>query len=200
MDAKAWDARYAERELVWSVEPNRFVAAFAEPLAPGRVLDVACGEGRNAIWLAERGWTVTAADYSGVAIDKGRQLAAGRADGIDWRVADATTDDLGPGPYDLVVFCYLQLPADEFSVALARAAALVAPGGTVFVVGHARRNLTEGVGGPQDPSVLYEPDEVAAWLTAAGLGVVEADHVTRTVATPEGDRTAIDTRVVARRA
>jgi SAM-dependent methyltransferase len=199
MDRDDWNRRYAAQELVWGSEPNRFVAEEFRLVPPrGRALDLACGEGRNAIWLAERGWTVTAADYSAVAIDKGRRLATGRSDSIDWRVADATADDLGPGPYDLVVFCYLQLPADEMATALARAAALVAPGGALFVIGHARRNLTEGVGGPQDPAVLYEPDDVATWLRGTGLEVVAAAHVTRNVDTPDGARTAIDTRVVAR--
>ena len=71
MDADGWNRRYAEKELVWSAGPNRFLAAEAADLAPGRALDLACGEGRNALWLAEQGWRVTAVDFSGVAVEKG---------------------------------------------------------------------------------------------------------------------------------
>lgn len=77
MEATEWDRRYAEQELVWSAGPNQFLVEEAAGLAPGRALDVAAGEGRNAVWLAERGWRVTAVDFSTVGIDKGRRIAAG---------------------------------------------------------------------------------------------------------------------------
>ena len=106
---RAWDERYAGSELVWSAEPNQFVGAECADLPPGRAVDLAAGEGRNAIWLARRGWNVTAVDFSQVALDKGRQLAGDTA--VDWVCADATTWR-GEG-YDLVVLAYLQLPAAE---------------------------------------------------------------------------------------
>ena len=84
MDRHDWDARYAGEQLVWSAEPNRFLVAEVDGLPPGRALDVACGEGRNAIWLAEHGWMVTAVDFSAVAIDKGRRLAAARDVAVHW--------------------------------------------------------------------------------------------------------------------
>ena len=74
MDAEGWDERYAGSELVWSAEPNRFVAEVCAELSPGRALDLAAGEGRNAIWLASRGWTVTAADFSQAGLDKGKRM------------------------------------------------------------------------------------------------------------------------------
>jgi len=76
VDRHDWDARYAETELVWSAEPNRFVETELAALAPGRALDLAAGEGRNAIWLATRGWTVTVVDFSRVALEKASNLAA----------------------------------------------------------------------------------------------------------------------------
>ena len=99
MDAAAWDERYAATELVWSAGPNQFVEQELADLPPGRALDLACGEGRNARWLAERGWQVTAMDFSPVAIEKGRRLAeqlpttSGR---IDWQVGDALTRPCRP--------------------------------------------------------------------------------------------------------
>ena len=112
MDADGWDARYAASELVWSREPNGFVAAECAELPPGRAVDLAAGEGRNAIWLASLGWRVWAVDYSQVALDKGRRLAEAAAlDGdVEWVCADATTWQ-APEPVDLVVIAYFQVPA-----------------------------------------------------------------------------------------
>src|SRR5215207_7679587 len=122
MDAAYWDERYAESELVWSAEPNRFVAEVCADLAPGRALDLAAGEGRNAIWLASRGWTVTATDFSAVGLDKGRRLAehAGVADRVAWLVADATAIDWPP-EHDLAIVAYLQLVESERREAARRA-------------------------------------------------------------------------------
>ena len=111
MDAKAWDERYAAAELVWSAEPNQFVGPECADLPPGRALDLAAGEGRNAIWLARRGWTVTAVDFSRVALDKGRQLAGDVE--IEWVVRRRDRPGDRPRRYDLAVIAYLQLVADE---------------------------------------------------------------------------------------
>src|SRR5689334_5266073 len=109
MDAAAWDERYAAADLVWSAEPNRFVAEELADLPPGRALDLATGEGRNAIWLARRGWDVTGVDFSQVALDKGRRLAGDTV--VRWVCADATRWE-EPASYDLVLLAYLQLPAE----------------------------------------------------------------------------------------
>ncbi|GAA3210980.1 class I SAM-dependent methyltransferase [Actinocorallia longicatena] len=185
MDAEAWDRRYAAQDLLWSVEPNRFVAEELAALPPGRALDLACGEGRNALWLASLGWRATAADFSGVAVGRGRELDP---DGlVEWRVEDLTTWEFPEA--DLVLVAYLHLPEREMAAVLGRAARAVAPGGTLFFVGHDRTNLTEGVGGPQDPAILHSPGSVADALT--GLRIERAERVRR----PVGDRTAVDTLV-----
>ncbi len=91
MDSQQWDERYASSEFTWSTEPNQFVAAELAGLPPGRALDLAAGEGRNTVWLAERGWHVTAVDFSRVGLEKGRRLGAARgvdADQVTWIVAD----------------------------------------------------------------------------------------------------------------
>lgn len=194
MDAAAWDERYETAELIWTAEPNRFVVAVLDGATPGTAVDLACGEGRNAVWLAEAGWTVTGVDFSGTGLAKAARLAEHRGVEVAWVQADATTWT-APEPVDLVLVAYLHLPAESRSRMLANAVASCRPGGSVLVVGHARRNLTEGVGGPQDPAVLHDPDEVSADLTTAGATVVEARHVTR----PVGDDTTIDSLVLARR-
>jgi SAM-dependent methyltransferase len=194
MQSDDWDRRYAGEDMVWSVEPNRFVAAETGNLAPGRALDVACGEGRNAIWLAQQGWEVVATDFSGVALEKGRRLAERAGVTVDWVEADVTAWD-PPGRFDLIVVSYLQLPAGPLADAFARLVPTLAPRGTLLVVGHDRRNLAEGVGGPQSADVLLDADEVVALLP--GLDVERAEVVERPV---EGaDRPALDTLVRAHR-
>lgn len=193
MDAREWDLRYAEHELVWSVEPNRFLVEEVGELPAGRALDLACGEGRNAIWLAERGWEVTAVDFSGVAVGKARRLAAARSVEVDWVEADVTRwrpDDRG---FDLVVALYLHLPPRERRELLGRIGGWVVDGGTVLVVGHDRENIEHGYGGPQYPEILLAPEEVAAEL--GGLDIVRAERVKRPVETEDGSATAIDTLV-----
>jgi SAM-dependent methyltransferase len=199
MDSRQWDARYAAEELVWSAAPNRFLAAEVDGLAPGRALDLACGEGRNAIWLAERGWAVTAVDFSAVALAKAAGLAAGRGVAVDWIEADVVTWRPEPLRYDLVAVVYLQLPPPERAAALHAAAGAVAPGGTLVVVAHDIENLSRGHGGPQDPELLYRPDEVADVAGSAGLVVEHAGRVTRPVDTEEGPVVAVDTLARARR-
>lgn len=196
MDSVAWDERYAGAELVWSAEPNRFVVEVFEGRSPGRVVDVACGEGRNAIWLAKQGWTVTGADFSKVAIERARALAGEVGVEVEWRVDDATAWQPDDGAFDAVLVCYLQLPAEQLAEVFARARAALVPGGEVVVIAHSRDNLTRGVGGPQDPSVLPTPDEVVGYLD--GLEVQRAGHVMRPVQTSEGEREAVDLLVVAR--
>lgn len=193
MDASGWDARYAASDLVWGAEPNRFVVQEFEGLPPGRVLDLAAGEGRNAVWLAERGWTVTAVDFSGVAAERGRELARARGVRVDWIVTDVTTYRPERSGYEAVLVAYLQLPADQLSGVLHRAAEAVVPGGRVVVVGHDLANLREGVGGPQSPEVLHTVEGVSAAL--AGLTVRRAERASRPV--PGESRPAIDTVVCA---
>ena len=143
-------------------EPNRFVAEIIGPLTPGHAVDLAAGEGRNAIWMVEQGWTVVASDYSSVAVDRMRSLAADRlgddASRLTPVVADATQPAPGgPAAYDLALLCYLQLPADEWRQALRAAVEAVRPGGRVVVIGHAGRNLAEGWGGPSEPGRALRP-------------------------------------------
>ena len=195
LKSEDWDRRYAEKELVWSAGPNRFLVAETETLPPGRALDVACGEGRNAIWLAERGWRVTGVDFSEVAIEKARQIAARRGVEADFRVGDVVAEAPEEQAYDLVLVFYLQLPAERMRQAVGAAARAVAPGGTFLLVGHDSRNLSEGWGGPQDPAVLYTPEDVVAALD--GLEVVKAEPVLRPV--EEENATAVDALVRATR-
>ncbi len=197
MDSSAWDARYAATpDLVWGGEPNRFVVESVEGLTPGSALDLAAGEGRNAAWLAEHGWRVTALDFSPVAVERGRELTARRGVAVEWRVADVTTYRPVPGSYDLVLISYLHLPAEELAAVLDAARRALRPGGTLVVIGHDRANLTGGTGGPQDPAILLTPETVVDGL--AGLRIRRAETARRPVPTGDGGSVdALDTVVVA---
>lgn len=180
MDARAWDERYAAAELVWSREPNRFVAEELGDLSPGAAVDLAAGEGRNAIWLASREWSATAVDFSQVALDKGARLAAEAGIEVTWVCGDATTWQ-PPEPVDLVVVAYLQLPAEERRRAVRGAVSMLRPGGTFLLVAHDTTNLTEGTGGPQDPAVLMSAEDVLGDLAGLDVEVLRAGRVAREV-------------------
>ena len=204
MDARDWDDRYAAAELVWSAGPNQFVAAELTDLRPGRAVDLAAGEGRNALWLAEQGWEVTAVDFSLVGLDKGRELQSrhplGRDLHVDWVHADVLTFEPGPVGFDLALIGYLQLPADQLHTACRRAFTALVPNGTFLLVAHDTTNLTEGTGGPQDASVLYTAEDVLAALDGERFEVERAERVARQVSPAEGhrgepERTAYDALV-----
>jgi SAM-dependent methyltransferase len=200
VDRQQWDERYSGTEFEWSMHPNQFVEAELTGLPPGRALDLAAGEGRNSVWLAGRGWRVTAVDFSRVGLEKGRKLSAARGVGerqVDWVIADLNEYLPARDAYELVLIAYLQVGAALRARVLAAAAAALIPGGTLLVIGHDLTNLTEGVGGPQSPDVLYTPETITAELP--GLRVVRAERVRRTVERDGGQATAVDTLVRAER-
>ena len=172
MDRQGWNERYAAHDLVWGAEPNRFLAEELAALpAHGRALDLACGEGRNAIWLAKRGWQVTAVDYSSVAVERARRLAREQHVDVEWIEGDVTAFEPSASAFDLVVIAYLHLPPEQRHRVLGHAAVALGPGGTLFLVGHAVRNLKEGYGGPQRAEVLWDPEEIRCKFAALGLAV-----------------------------
>lgn len=188
-----WNDRYSGADRVWSAGPNRDVESIVSDLPPGTAIDLGAGEGRHAIWLAERGWRVTAVDFAESGLERGRREAEDRGltARIDWVAADVTTWTPPAPAYDLILIAFLHLPEDVFS----RARSWVGPGGHLVVVGHALRNLTEGSGGPQDPALLHTPNQLRE--KAVGLEVVRCEEVERITKT--GER-AIDVVLVARKA
>jgi 2-polyprenyl-3-methyl-5-hydroxy-6-metoxy-1,4-benzoquinol methylase len=188
-----WNQRYATRELIWTAEANRFVAEEVSTLNPGRALDLAAGEGRNAVWLAERGWQVRAVDLSDVAIGKARQLATSRnvADRIDFQATDLRDFEPEAASFDLVMLIYLQLPQAELQPIIARAANAVAPGGTFLLVAHDASNIEHGYGGPQDPAVLHSAAQVTPLLDGR-FDIERAGVAERPVKTDSGVQVALD--------
>jgi SAM-dependent methyltransferase len=174
---------------MWTDDANRFVVEELHDLAPGTALDVACGEGRNSLWLAARGWHVTGIDFSRVALDRAASLADAR--GLNVRFVRVDLVSWTPDEtYDLVVVSYLQLPSAQMARVIGSAASAVGPGGRLFVIGHHADNATEGYGGPPTTEVTYTEADLARW--AAPLEVERAERVLRPVETAGGTRYAID--------
>lgn len=161
-DESVWDARYSDSDRIWSGEPNHALTIEAAVLTPGRALDVGCGEGADAVWLATRGWQVTALDPSGVALDRARAAAAERAVDVTWLHGGLADVDLPDAAFDLVSVFYPAISLDVDPVA--RLARLVAPGGTLLVVHHADIDRERAAAHGFDPDTLLAPKDVAAAL------------------------------------
>jgi SAM-dependent methyltransferase len=197
-EAAEWDERYASTDRVWSGQPNGALVREVEGLKPGRVLDVGCGEGADAVWLAAHGWDVTAVDVSQVALDRARSHAAEAGVTVTWVHSGLLDADLAPASFDLVSAQYPALrrtPDDAAERALMDA---VAPGGTLLVVHH---DLREHGGFEHDinPDDWVSPRDVARVLDDSWT--VEADEVReRTVSGGAGARHTHDVVLRARRA
>jgi SAM-dependent methyltransferase len=138
-DEEFWDTRYSQSDRIWSGTPNAVLVREITGLEPGRALDLGCGEGADAIWLAQRGWRVTATDISQIALDRAAQHAAAAdvADRIDWQRHDLGTS-FPAGIFDLVSAQFLHSRGDMPREKILRtAASSIAPGGVFLVVGHA---------------------------------------------------------------
>jgi SAM-dependent methyltransferase len=198
-----WNERYRSSARVWSGNPNPQLMVEVTGLTPGRALDAGCGEGADAIWLAQRGWDVVAVDISSVALER----AAAHARDTDpvasarivWQQGDLLTNPPEAGSFDLVSVQFMQLPPEprhQLFSALARA---VRPGGTLLVVGHHPSDLATGVHRPPTPERFYTAADVAGQLGGA-WDVVTAAARPRSATTPEGvEATIHDAVLVARR-
>jgi 2-polyprenyl-3-methyl-5-hydroxy-6-metoxy-1,4-benzoquinol methylase len=178
-----WDARYRSAERLWSGRPNAQLVAQASGLPPGEALDAGCGEGADAIWLASRGWTVTAADVSAVALERaaahaealGEQVA-GR---ISWRHEDLYSWDPGPQRYDLVSAQFMHLPGPALAAMHYRLAAAVRPGGTLLVVTHHPDDLHANVGRTGPPDMFPSVDQLAEALDPGRWEILVASAIER---------------------
>ncbi|HEV3498627.1 MAG TPA: class I SAM-dependent methyltransferase [Actinomycetes bacterium] len=176
MDRQQWNERYAAQPTLWNVDPAPFLGGELGDRAPGRALDLGAGEGRTALWLAEHGWTVTAVDFSDVALDRARDRAeaAGLSGALEWVCADLVDFDPTGAAYDLVLMMFVHLRPPERRRLLQRSAAVLAPGGLVLVAGYDRTN-PESAGGPRDPEILFTPEGLVADLE--GLRIERAERV-----------------------
>jgi len=190
---ETWDARYADSDRVWSGNPNPQLVARVADLPPGRALDIGCGEGADAVWLAARGWQVTAVDVSPVAL----QRAAAHADeagveGIEWLHHDLMSGEPLPGGFDLVSAQFMHVPRGIFEEFHRRLGAAVGAGGSLLVVGHHPDDLATGVRRPHGHDLLSTPAQMVAALDPAEWDVVVADAPTREHHGPDGPVTVRD--------
>jgi SAM-dependent methyltransferase len=176
VSAAEWDDRYRERAALWSGNPNGALVAEVTDLSPGRALDVGCGEGADAIWLAERGWNVTGLDISAVAIERAQTAAAGRGVDISWLVGDVATVGLPARSYDLVSLQYAPLLRGDDHAAARTLLGAVASGGTFLAAGHDLHGQDHGHRSDFDPADYYQVGDLASLLDDAWR--VEA-HETR---------------------
>jgi uncharacterized OsmC-like protein len=195
MKAHDWDERYRGAPSLWTERPNQLLVEEVSGLKPGRALDLGAGEGRNAVWLAKQGWDVTAVDFSRVALERGQAVAQRTGVQIEWEQADLTEYTPAAEAFELVVILYLHLPPAARRRVLNQAVNALRPGGRLVIVGHDLENLNSGHGGPQQPSLLYTPDRIAAELP--GLTIARTQTVKRQVRTIEGTAMAFDTVVLA---
>lgn len=185
-----WDQRYRSADRVWSGNPNPHLVATVTDLAPAAALDVGSGEGADAIWLASRGWRVTAVDVSAVALDRAAERAAqigGRvADRITWQQADVLSRDPAPLQCDLVSAQFMHLPRPALESLHRRLAAAVRPGGTLLIVGHHPSDLDTSMGRPNLPDLMFTAEQIAATLPTEDWEIVTAASPERQAIDPDG--------------
>ncbi|MCC2308870.1 class I SAM-dependent methyltransferase [Cellulomonas chengniuliangii] len=194
-----WEAWYAAQQQVWSGQVNGVVAAELTGVAPGRVLDVGCGEGGDAVWLAAQGWDVTAVDVAAAALERGR--AAARAAGVEvrWVQADLAGDAPDLGTYDVVSVQYPALPRTPDEDAIRTVLASVAPGGMMLATWHADMDAEHARSRGFELEDFVQRADVVAHLDEAW--VIEVDEVRERVAPPgQGSHHTRDLVLRARRA
>ncbi|KAA1425722.1 SAM-dependent methyltransferase [Nocardioides antri] len=203
-----WDGKYAASDRVWSGKPNQRLVEQTSDLTPGLALDVGCGEGADAIWLAEQGWEVTAVDVSRVALDRTAQHAIER--GVDSRVRVGEYDVLAGHPprhprrtkgFDLVSVHFLHVPREDFDSVYRQIAAAVAPGGRLLVVAHHPDDVSSGARRPHGPGLLFPPEQLLSALgveggSSDGWETEVADAPVREQRTPEGTEVRVRDTVV----
>jgi SAM-dependent methyltransferase len=204
-DEAFWDARYRSAHALWSGNPNRHLVTEAAGLPPGMALDAGAGEGADALWLARRGWQVTAVDISGVALERAAGHAAKDGGAVAERIRWLREDFLEWAPparaYDLVTAQYLHLPAESRRPLFARLAAAVTDGGTLLIVGHHPLDLETTMPRPRQPGLFFTGDDLAADLGGEGWKIITNVAAPHEATDPEGRPVMIhDTVFRARRA
>lgn len=207
LTADFWDERYGGADRVWSGQPNQRLVEQVADLAPGTALDVACGEGGDAVWLAKQGWHVTAVDVSEVALAKVAAHAEDEGVGNRIRIGfyDALADPRPTGhhTFDLVTVSFLHVPLPDFPAIYRGISDAVAPGGRLLVTAHHPDDVATGARHDHGPGLMFEPGRVLEVLGAdqpdSAWEVEVADTPVREQATPDGPLLVRDTVVCLRR-
>ncbi|MBB4931702.1 SAM-dependent methyltransferase [Lipingzhangella halophila] len=198
MDAQFWDEKYGSSDQVFSGAPNGVLVTEVTDLEPGQALDVGCGEGADALWLARHGWLVTAIDISRVALRRAASTGADTAGRVSWTRADLTTTPPPAGAFDLVSVQYFPLAHEPPHTALRGLLAAVAPGGTLLIASHDLADLPPRHEGGFDPSDYYQPADIARLLDSNWTILVNETRP-RTTPPPPGTPHTHDTVLRAQR-
>lgn len=193
-DAAFWDQKYRQHHGAWDSEPNPFLAQDIAGLEPGTALDVGCGEGSDAIWLAGHGWQVTAVDISNVALARAR--AADVARQVSWLQADVLDWQPPAAAFDLVTTHFLHIPPAGRPALFGRLALAVRPKGMLLVVAHHVSDLETSIGRPPIPDLYFTADEVAALLTPGRWEVLFGGTRPRSATDREGRAVTIHDMVL----
>jgi SAM-dependent methyltransferase len=196
-----WDERYSAHDPVWSGKVNQRLVEQTAQLVPGDALDLGCGEGGDAVWLAEQGWTVTAVDVSAVVVDKARAHAAAAlapeiASRITWRAADVRTWQPPADSTDLASLQFVHLTEPLLGELQARLATAVRPGGTLLIVNHDPLDLQTAVGRPDIPGIMLAAPVIVARLEPTLWRVDVAEPFPRAAHDGEGRPVTVHDTVV----
>jgi SAM-dependent methyltransferase len=193
MDKAFWDSKYSVDEYVYTKDVNRFVKESCSDLAPGKMIDLAGGEGRNTVFFAEKGWQAENIDLSAVGLVKCEKLAKERdVQELVFTTNASALDFVSKlAPVDLGVIAYLQIPQSELAVAITRLVDNIKPGGVFFGVWHALENLKDGFGGPQNPEVLPSEESMTALLSSLPVEIKFVTNCDGQVQTKEGLKPSI---------
>lgn len=165
MQGISWDERYCREDYLYGKEPNDFLRAVAGQIPLGRVLLLAEGEGRNAVYLAERGYGVTAVDSSAIGLEKAQRLAQERGGKITTIVADLREFVLEADAWEGIVSCFCHLPQEVRRPLHQAVTRGLKPGGALVLEGFSKEQLTYGTGGPPTLELLMELDELLSEFT-----------------------------------
>ncbi len=193
----AWDERYLESDGPrWSGAPNPSLVAEVESLPAGSAIDVGCGEGADAIWLAERGWRVTGTDISSVALE--RAAAQARSQGLDvqWQHSDMLANTLASRSYDLVTAHYIHLPQAERMALYTQLAAAVAPGGSLLLVGHHPSHMHSAAGHPNLHDMYFTAEQLVDELDLSGWEICTVETRARQSRDHDGNELTIEDAVL----
>jgi SAM-dependent methyltransferase len=193
MDKAFWDSKYSVDEYVYTKDVNRFVKEHLSDLAPGKMIDLAGGEGRNTVFFAQKGWQAENIDLSAVGLVKCEKLAKERnvLENVFTTNASALDFESKLAPVDLGVIAYLQIPQAELAIAITRLVENIKPGGLFFGVWHALENLRDGFGGPQNPEVLPSESSMKTLLASLPLEISFVANRDGQVQTKEGLKPSI---------
>jgi hypothetical protein len=155
-----WDERYAGNEYAYGTEPNSFLVERALKEPRGRVLSIAEGEGRNAVWLASQGFDVTSFDQSTIGVTKTLKLALHRSVVVHAFKDDMTTFEIEPNSYDMIVSIFAHTTSDIRRGLHQRVTNGLCRGGVVVLEAYTPNQIPFGTGGPKDPDLMPTTDEL----------------------------------------